>query len=168
MHFGFSYIGLIFLLLLMVPNLIWTRNQPKDYEKYAARENKVLLAFERAGEVLTSCAALVFSDFNIRPWSERSWWLIAAFLLMVLYEIFWIRYFRSEKTMADFYRSVLGIPVAGATLPVIAFMLLAVYRKNAVMGIAVIILGIGHIGIHLMHKKDAVKECVRDCPKDAL
>ena len=24
-HFGFSYIGLVFLLLLLVPNLLWTR-----------------------------------------------------------------------------------------------------------------------------------------------
>ena len=46
---------------------------------------------------------------------------------MVLYEIYWIRYFRSAKTMKDLYSSILGIPVAGATLPVLAFMLLAVY-----------------------------------------
>ena len=74
---------------------------------------------------------------------------------MILYEIFWIRYFRSEKTMKNYYSSILGIPVAGATLPVIAFMLLAVYGRNTVLGISVIILGIGHIGIHLMHKKEA-------------
>ncbi len=40
-------------------------------------------------------------------------------------------------------------------LPVIAFMLLAVYGRNIVLGISVIILGIGHIGIHLMHKREA-------------
>ena len=34
MHFGFSYVGLIFLAMLMLPNIIWTKNQPKDYEKY--------------------------------------------------------------------------------------------------------------------------------------
>ena len=77
-----------------------------------------------------------------------------AFALMVLYEIFWIRYFRSEKTMKDFYSSILGIPVAGATLPVLAFGLMAIYGKNILLGVAVIILGIGHIGIHLMHKKE--------------
>lgn len=27
-HFGFSYIGLLFLVMLMVPNLIWTKKQP--------------------------------------------------------------------------------------------------------------------------------------------
>ena len=56
--------------------------------------------------------------------------------------------------MKDFYRSILGIPVAGATLPVLAFPLLAVYGKNVIFGVAVIILGIGHIGIHLMHSRE--------------
>ena len=154
MNFGFSYVGLIYLVMLMLPNIIWTKNQPKDYEKYVGNENKVLLAFERVGEVLVSCAALVFSDFNVKPWSSWSWWQVLSFALMVLYEIFWIRYFKSEKTMKDFYSSMLGIPVAGATLPVLAFMLLAVYGKNIVLGAAVIILGIGHIGIHLMHRRE--------------
>ena len=154
MHFGFSYVGLIYLVMLMLPNILWTKNQPKDYDKYVRNENKILLALERIGEVLVSCAALVFSDFNIKPWSPWSLWLVASFVLMVLYEVFWIRYFRSEKTMKDFYSSILGIPVAGATLPVLAFLLLAVYGKNVILGAAVIILGIGHIGIHLIHSRE--------------
>ena len=154
MQFGFSYVGLIYLIMLMLPNIIWTKNQPKDYEKYVGNENKVLLAFERVGEVLVSCTALIFSDFNIKPWSPWSWWLVLSFALMILYEIYWIRYFKSEKTMKDFYSSMLGIPVAGATLPVLAFLLLAIYGKNIILGVAVIILGIGHIGIHLMHRRE--------------
>ena len=154
MNIGFSYTGLIYLVMLMLPNMIWTKNQPKDYEKYVGNENKVFLALERSGEVLVSCAVLIFSDFNIKKWSNWSWWLVISFMLMLLYEVYWIRYFKSEKTMQDFYSSILGIPVAGATLPVMAFMLLAIYGKNAVLAIAVFILGIGHIGIHLMHWKE--------------
>ena len=153
MHFGFSYVGLIYLIMLFTPNIIWSKNQPKDYEKYAAQENKVLLTLERAGEALVSALCLIFSDFNIgsiRPWSVV---LLISFLMMVLYEIYWIRYFRSEKTMADMYSSILGVPVAGATLPVLAFFLLGVYGKNIPMMISTVILGIGHIGIHLQHKK---------------
>jgi len=154
MNFGFSYLGPVFLVMLMLPNIIWTKNQPKDYKKYVGNENKVLLVFERIGEVLVSCVVIVFSDFNIKPWSNWSWWLVASYLLMVLYEIYWIRYFKSEKTMKDFYCSILGIPVAGATLPVLAFLLLAIYGKNIVLGVAVLILGIGHVGIHWMHRKE--------------
>lgn len=74
-------------------------------------------------------------------------------MLMILYETYWVRYFKSEKTMADFYRSLLSIPVAGAILPVAAFMLLGVYGRNIFMIISVIILGVGHIGIHWQHRK---------------
>lgn len=154
MHFGFSYVGLIYLIMLIIPNVIWTKNQPQDYEKYVGSENRVLLALERIGEVLVSCAALIFSDHNLKPWSKWSWWLVLSFVMMALYEIYWIRYFKSEKTMSDFYSSLFGIPVAGATCPVIAFMLLAIYGKNIVLGIAVLILGIGHIGIHMAHRKE--------------
>lgn len=58
------------------------------------------------------------------------------------------------KTMKDMYSSLLGIPVAGATLPVVAFLLLGIYGRNIFLIISTIVLGIGHIGIHLNHKKE--------------
>ena len=80
-----------------------------------------------------------------------------SFVLMLLYEFYWIQYFRSEKNMSDFYRSILGIPVAGATLPVCAFFLLGVYGCNVFLMISTVLLGIGHIGIHLGHYKKISK-----------
>lgn len=158
MCFGFSYVGLIYLAMLMLPNIIWTKNQPKDYENYVGNENKIFLTLERVGEVLVSCCSLIFSDFNLKPWSSWSWLLVLSFALMMLYEVYWIRYFKSEKTMKDFYSCLLGVPVAGATFPVAAFMLLAVYGKNGILALSVVILGVGHIGIHLMHRKETLYE----------
>lgn len=156
MNFGFSYVGLIYLAMLFIPNLFWTKNKPEDYDKYVKNENKILKIFENIGQVLVSCIVLIFKDFNIRFGSWRIIWLAASFLFMVLYEIFWVRYFRSEKTMQDFYSSLLGVPVAGAALPIIAFLLLGIYGKSILLIIATIILGIGHIGIHINHKKEIV------------
>ena len=157
LNFGFSYVGLIFLAMLMVPNFIWSKNKPKDYDKYAERENKILLFLERVGQAAVTVVALIFKDFNINTISARSFILLLAFVLMILYEIYWARYFSSEKTLKDFYRSLLFFPVAGATLPVLAFLLLGVYGKNIFLIISTIILGIGHIGIHLQHKREAEK-----------
>ncbi|MGN0488318.1 MAG: hypothetical protein ACI4HO_03525 [Ruminococcus sp.] len=151
-NFGFSYVGLIFLLMLTIPNLIWARHLPQGYT--AEKENKILLIFERVGQVLTTCCALIFSDFNIHSWTNWSWWLIVSFAFMIMYEIWWIRYFCSEKRLKDFYSSFLGIPVAGATLPVTAFFLLGIYGKVIWLMISTVILGIGHIGIHLQHYKE--------------
>lgn len=154
MHLGFSYIGLIYLILLFVPNIIWSKNQPKDYEKYVANESKILRVAERLGEVLTCCFVLIFSDYNIHTFSAWTLWQLASFLCMILYEVYWVRYFRSTKTMKDFYSSLLGVPVAGATLPVCAFLLLGIYGSSALLILATIILGIGHIGIHLNHYRE--------------
>jgi len=154
MNFGFSYVGLIYLAMLFIPNLFWTKYKPENYDKYVKNENKILKIFESTGQVLATCIVLIFKDFNIRLGSWWVIWLTVSFAFMMLYEIFWVRYFRSEKTMQDFYSSLLGIPVAGATLPVIAFLLLGIYGKNIPLIIATIILGIGHIGIHMSHKKE--------------
>lgn len=154
MHLGFSYVGLVYLLMLFLPNIFWTRNQPLDYEKYVINENKVLLGFERTGEVLACCFALIFSDYNINDISIWSLWLLVSFITMLLYECYWIRYFKSPKTLKDFYSSILGVPVAGATLPVSAFFLLGIYGKNPLLMTATVILGIGHIGIHAGHYRE--------------
>lgn len=151
-HLGFSYVGLVFMLMLIIPNLIWTKKQPQGYS--AENENKILSTLERVGEVLTTCCALLFSDFNFRELSIWLLWLMAAFILMIMYEIWWVRYFKSGRKLADFYSSFLGLPVAGATLPVIAFFLLGIYGKVIWMLIACVILGIGHIGIHLQHRNE--------------
>ncbi|MFR1709573.1 MAG: hypothetical protein ACLSV2_11790 [Clostridium sp.] len=149
---GFSYVGLTYLLMLFIPNIAWTKHQPLGYNYN--NENKILLLFERIGQVFVTCCALIFSNLNLTPFSLWSLWLILSFLLMILYEMYWIRYFKGEHTLKNFYRSFCGVPVPGATLPVAAFLLLGIYGKVIWMIISIIILGIGHIGIHLQHLKE--------------
>jgi hypothetical protein len=43
-------------------------------------------------------------------------------------------------------------------LPVAAFFLLGVYGRNIFMIVSTIILGIGHIGIHLAHREEVEKD----------
>ncbi len=149
-HFGFSYIGLLFLILLFIPNILWIGKKPQGYT--SQNENSIFLFLERTGEVLTTICVLIFDDFNLHDWSNWSWWLISALLFMAMYELWWIRYFRSQRQLSDFYSSFLGIPLAGATLPVISFFLLGIYGKVIWLSAATILLGIGHIGIHIQHK----------------
>lgn len=153
LHFGFSYIGLIFLLMLTIPNIIWTKNKPKKYEEYEKNENKFLLAFERIGQVLVTTLMLIFSDEKECFRFPQVLFLIAALIAMLMYELWWVKYFAGERRMQDFYSSLLGIPVAGATLPVVASALIGICKCNLPLIIATIILGIGHIGLHLIHSK---------------
>ena len=93
-HFGFSYIGLIWLLMLFVPNIIWTKNKPSGYEESEKKENKVLLIFERVGQALVTVLVLIFSDFNI-DLSHRSVSSLIilgiSFLLMVFYYLDYLK-----------------------------------------------------------------------------
>ena len=41
MNFGFSFVGLLFLVMLFVPNILWSKCPPNDYEKYSKNEKKI-------------------------------------------------------------------------------------------------------------------------------
>ncbi len=159
-RFGFSVTGFIFLLMLFIPNIYWgAKAKPAGYDEASKNENKILLMFERAGEALVSTSLLIFPAIN--PYLRRlpegiffDWkilMLVAALVLMILYECYWIKYFRSERTLRDQYSSFAGFPLAGAVLPVLAALLLGLYSGNLIITASSIILGIGHIGIHYMH-----------------
>ncbi len=159
---GFCLTGFIFLLMLFIPNIYWgAKAIPEGYDEVSKKENRILLLFERAGEVLVSCSLLIFPALNpyLKHLPQRvlyDWRIIlciAALVLMIFYELYWIRYFRSARTLKDMYSSFAGFPVAGATLPVLAILLLGLYSMNLIVIASGIILGIGHIGIHLMHLK---------------
>lgn len=150
-HIGFSYIGLLWLLMLFIPNTIWAKNKPVGYNELAKSENRVLLILERIGQILVTTCALIFSDFNLTSLTPWSSWFVFSMLLMLLYEISWVRYFKGGCTLTDFYRSFIGIPVPLALLPVAAFFLLGVYGKVVWLMIATIPLAVGHIGIHMQH-----------------
>lgn len=153
MQVGFSYIGLIYLLMLFIPNIIWAKNKPQGYDTLSP-EDRILGILERIGEVGVTMVALISKNLNIQgldPWLAV---FVISAVFMLLYELWWLRYFKSQKCLEDFYSSFIGIPVAGATLPVIAFFLLAIYGKSPHLMLFVIPLGIGHIGIHLNHRKE--------------
>ena len=153
MQFGFSIVGVVFLAMLFVPNIKWAKHQPLGYDEISKRESKVFLALERVGQVLTTCSAVVFvcpQGFSF-PWLL---WLIAAFALLLLYELAWARYFSGGEKLDGMYQPLGPIPVPIATLPVAAFVLLGIWYQSPIAVIAAVILGIGHIGIHLEHLRE--------------
>ena len=142
--------------MLFVPNIIWLKRQPEGYEELAPKENGILLVFERAGQTCVVAAAVLFSDYNPVEFSAWTAWLIVSAALLLLYEAAWIRYF-VKPTLRNFYGHFLLIPIPLASLPVFAFLLLGIYGKVIWLIIAAVIIGIGHIGIHIQHLR-AVKK----------
>lgn len=152
---GFSWIGALFLVALFVPNGIWARRKPDGYDELAAREPRALVVLERAGEVLTSVCAAIFSSTNPHaPIDAWTGWLVFAIACMFLYEAAWRQYFSDGQVLEGMYGSLLGIPVPLASLPVAAFILLGIYGRALPLIAAGMVLGVGHIGIHLLHKRE--------------
>lgn len=112
------------------------------------------------GQVLTTCTSLIF----VCPGGASFPWvlvLIAAALLMILYEIAWVRYFRDGEKLDGMYQLRGPVPVPIASLPVAAFALLGIWHKSPLAAISAIIIAVGHIGIHLGHlheRKDGSRE----------
>jgi len=156
-HLGFSYIGLIYLLMLFIPNIIWAKFKPEGYDALSKKENKVLLIFERVGQVCVTITALIFTDFNINGLTLWSIWLLISFILMIIYEICWIRYF-IKPDLKNFYGKFLFIPVPLASLPIMAFLLLGIYGKVIWLIISSVIIGIGHVGIHVQYLRNINKK----------
>jgi hypothetical protein len=141
--------GIIYLCCLFIPNIIWTHHMPQGYS--SQNESKLLLYFERIGEVLVSFFAVI--QFQ-KVQYEINGLIIASIVCMLIYEGYWIHYFCSQKTLQDFYQPFLKIPLPGAVLPVVAFVLLSIYQQHILLFVAIIILAIGHIGIHYQHYRE--------------
>ena len=67
-HIGFSYVDLIYLIMLFIPNLLWAKNMPIGYNQM----KKILLFFERVGQVSVTCSVLIFTNFNLTSFSMWS------------------------------------------------------------------------------------------------
>lgn len=150
-HAGFSWIGLVFLAMLFVPNILWARNTPPEFDTLSSAEPAWLVILERVGQALACVTVLCTRSLRPERFSVHTFWLIAAGTLMIIYELFWIRYFFVSRTVDMFYAPIAGIPVPGAVLPVAALICLAVYAGSPLMAAAACILGVGHIGIHARH-----------------
>ena len=149
---GFSWLGLVFLVGLFAPNIAWGRSVPEGYKELSARESRVLLGFERVGQVLTTCCGLVFVRATATTASTVL--LALATACMVLYEAAWTRYFARGRTIELMHRPLLGVPLPLATLPVAAFVLLGLGVASPALVVSAVILGIGHIGIHAGHVRE--------------
>lgn len=153
MHLGFSWVGVLFLCALFVPNALWARNPPPGYAELSASENRALGVLERIGQACTCvCAVICASPAGFSwPWVL---WLVGALVLMTAYERAWIRYFRKGRTLQLMEAPIGFVPVPLATLPVAAFLILAAWCQSWVFAASVVVLGVGHIGIHVQHLRE--------------
>ena len=71
MNFGFSYVGVIYLLMLFIPNGFWVKYPPEGYRKISGNENKILGFLERAIEAGANIIRLGSCLFGARNYNKN-------------------------------------------------------------------------------------------------
>lgn len=143
---GFSIIGLIIGLAIILPSIIFMlRFPPKNVPNDINKVSNLFVVCERIGQICC-LILLIFSDTNI-DLSKFNIWLFLVILFMVLYYYLWIRYVKRGRNYKWLGKSFLFIPVPLAVTPVCVFVFSAIVIKSIPLGIAAIILAIGHITI---------------------
>ncbi len=152
---GFSVTGLVYLIMFLIPKLIWEKKRRAGGQT-AYEGNKVLTVLAQSGQVALTVALLVFksADPYVKAlpegiyfdWKMALW--VMAFVLMILYEIYGLICINSRKKKRDLYSYFAGYPVAGVTMPAVAALLIGLYSMNLIIIVSSVLLGIGSTGIH--------------------
>lgn len=151
-RFGFSWLGVAFVVALFVPNIVWARRRPRSADPQWG-QSTVMLSLERLGQVLICAAAITCAKLQLGPWRAASQLVVAAAIFMLAYEVWWFRYFKAHRGDPGFYTGFQYIPMSGASLSLASFLLLGIFAQDLLLIASVGILAIGRAGVDQEHRK---------------
>lgn len=142
----FHPLSLMIPILVLIPNLIFFRFQPKKVPaKTAGKSNPLLQIAEVLGRIGVFLLPLL-SIIHI----EKSYEVIALIVMLIsilVYYTGWVRYFRSDREYKWLFAPMLGIPVPLAIGPVTYFLSSSVILHSPYMFVCSLIFGFCHITI---------------------
>ncbi|CAN5540348.1 hypothetical protein BH10ACT7_BH10ACT7_12190 [soil metagenome] len=142
---GFSLAGLLLSVVILAPSILLIAFMPRDMPKHVPSGGWLLTGLERAGQAATLVVPAITGNDG-----RFSWWMIAVILFVLGYYALWLRYFLGGRQFADLYRPAGPLPVPMAILPVLAFGAGALWLQSAWLGLATLVLAVGHIGTSLV------------------
>lgn len=139
---GFSIIGLLIAMFIFLPNLLFVILPPKNVPDGLKDAGIIFTVLERIGQV--GCLLiLAISKDNFQNVNIDIWFVLMA-LCLILYYSLWIRYVVKGHDFSFAFRPLLILPIPMAIFPVFAFGFAALWGKSIYLGIAVVLLAIGH------------------------
>jgi hypothetical protein len=142
---GFSINGLLISLILLAPNLLFVMYPPLKSQPIQTKTNFLFTILEKVGQVGCFCLP-VFSSQNFDSREIDSWFILMT-ICIVIYYMLWIRYFKHNRDIIYLYLPLGKIPIPMAIFPVLAFVFAAIWGKSVLLGIASILLAIGHFKV---------------------
>jgi hypothetical protein len=147
--------GGIIALAVLVPNILTVFfpptirlanvSQPKD------KRLQIMTVVERIGQVGSFVIPFFYRLSLAGPKDAAA--LAVMIGALILYYAGWVRFIIQGRAEALFYRSLLGIPLPMAVMPVIYFLAAAVLLDSVWLLLAAIALGAGHLTISWLHSR---------------
>jgi len=142
-------LGGIITLLVLLPNLLAVFFPPSTRLADDPQPNRsglqIMTVVERIGQ-----AGSFVIPFFYRVTLTSSIQAIALAIMvgaLALYYAGWVRYLVQGRTEVLFYRSLLGIPLSMAIMPVIYFLAASALLGSVWLLLAAVLLGVGHITV---------------------
>ena len=139
---GFSVTGFIIAVILFAPNLIILKFPPENAPEGATDASILFVVLERIGQVGCLVLLSVLKD-NFKQLTLNVW-LVLMFVCIIVYYCLWIRYIVLGHQFSLLFKPLAMIPIPMAIFPVLAFAAAAMVGRSIWLGIAVVLLAIGH------------------------
>ena len=139
---GFSIEGLLLVIAVLLPNLLVIVFPPQNVPEGPKDAGIVLTVLERIGQA--GCFLLPPLSKDYFKAVAVDVWFILTLISIAVYISLWIRY-AFKRDYEYLFKPLLFIPVPMAVFPVCAFAFMAVWIQSLWLGLAVLVLGIGHL-----------------------
>ena len=143
---GFSFIGTFIGMLLLLPSILFfIKFPPKNIPHASTGVGVAYVILERIGQI--GClTVLAISEHNFQSIKVNIWTLLMLFSIIIYYSL-WIRYVIKGQDYSWLWKPLLFIPIPLAIFPVCAYVFAALWVKSVWLGIATLILAIGHLTV---------------------
>jgi hypothetical protein len=148
-------LGGIITLVVLLPNLLTVFFPPTtklaDGPQPSDTRLKIMTAVERVGQV--GCFVIPFFYRLPRASDVNAVALAIMIGALALYYAGWVRYLVLGREEELFHRSLLGIPLPMAVMPVIHFLSASVLLSSVWLMLAAVMLGVGHIAVTWLNSR---------------
>lgn len=141
--FGFSWKGLVLVLLPLLPNLLFFL-QPAPAATTNLKDGGLFVNILEHGGRIVFYILMVTLTYKKADKNQAILLTIMAACL-IIYFLLWARYFVKGREFSLLFDQVLGIPIPMALFPILFYLLSAIYLGNMPACLALILFAFGHI-----------------------
>lgn len=139
---GFSITGSLIAAFIFLPNLLFIIFPPENVPEGLKDAGILFTVLERAGQA--GCLVILVLSKNNYISLRNDIWFILMVLCVIFYYGLWARYAVKGHDFSLGFKPLLFLPIPMAVFPVFAFGFAAIWGKSVYLGMAVVLLAIGH------------------------